>query len=75
MRGALMSDMGPEPADRRERRRLFMRGFRDRLHGIKRGPSETVVVEDARTVGLADERLTCRRCGVGMVAGMRMLVD
>ena len=40
MRGALMSDMGPEPAERRERRRLFMRGFRDRLHGIKRAPSD-----------------------------------
>ena len=75
MRGALMSDMGPEPAERRERRRLFMRGFRDRLHGIKRAPSETVLVSDAWRVGLGEEELTCRRCGVGMEPGMRMLVD
>ena len=75
MRGALMSDMGPEPADRRERRRLFMRGFRDRLHGIKRAPSEAVAVGDERLVMLGGEEFTCRRCGVRMEPGMRMLVD
>ena len=75
MRGALMSDMGPEPAERRERRRLFMRGLRDRLHGIKRAPSEAVAVGDAWLVGLGGEELTCRRCGVEMEPGMRMLVD
>ena len=75
MRGALMSDMGPEPAERRERRRLFMRGLRDRLHGIKRAPSETVAVGDAWTVGPGLEELSCRRCGVEMELGMRMLVD
>ena len=75
MRGALMSDMGPEPAERRERRRLFMRGLRDRLHGIKRAPSETVAVGDEWLVGMDGEELTCRRCGAGMEAGMRMLVD
>ena len=75
MRGALMSDMGPEPAERRERRLLFMRGLRDRLHGIKRAPSETVAVGDERLAGLGEEKLTCRRCGVGMEPGMRMLVD
>ena len=75
MRGALMSDMGPEPAERRERRRLFMRGLRDRLHGIKRAPMETVAVGDAWLGGLGEEALTCRRCGVEMEPGMRMLVD
>ena len=75
MRGALMSDMGPEPAERRERRRLFMRGLRDRLHGIKRAPAEAVAFGDAWLVGLEGEALTCRRCGVGMEAGMRTLVD
>jgi hypothetical protein len=75
MRGALMSDMGPEPAERRERRRLFMRGLRDRLHGIKRAPSEAVAVEDAWTGGLADEQPSCRRCGVGMEPGARVVVD
>ena len=75
MRGALMSDMGPEPAERRERRRLFMRGLRDRLHGIKRAPSETVVVGGERIVGLNGEELTCRRCGVEMEPGMRIFVD
>ena len=49
MRGALMSDMGPEPAERRERRRLFMRGLRDRLHGIKRAPSEAVAAMEVAT--------------------------
>ena len=75
MRGALMSDMGPEPAERRERRRLFMRGLRDRLHGIKRAPSETVAVGDAWLVGPGEEELICRRCGVEMEPGVRMLVD
>jgi DNA-directed RNA polymerase subunit RPC12/RpoP len=75
MRGALMSDMGPEPAERRERRRLFMRGPRDRLHGIKRAPSEAVAVGDEWLVGLGVEELTCRRCGVEMEPGMRLLVD
>ena len=75
MRGALMSDMGPEPAERRERRWLFMRGFRDRLHGIKRAPSEAVAARDAWLVGPGEEKLSCRRCGVGMEPGMRMLVD
>ena len=75
MRGALMSDMGPEPAERRERRRLFMRGLRDRLHGIKRAPSEAVAVRDEWLVGRGEEELTCRRCGVEMETGLRMLVD
>ena len=39
MRGALMSDMGSEKGVRRERRRLFMREFRDRLRGIERDAS------------------------------------
>jgi hypothetical protein len=70
-----MSDMGPEPAERRERRRRFMRGLRDRLHGIKRAPSETVAVGDEWLVGLGEEELTCRRCGVEMEPRLRMLVD
>ena len=70
-----MSDMGPEPAERRERRRLFMRGLRDRLHGIKRAPSATVAVGDAWLAGPGLEELTCRRCGVEMEPGMRALVD
>ena len=52
MRGALMSDKGPEPAGRRERRRLFVRGLRDCLHVIKPAPSAAVAVGDARLVGL-----------------------
>jgi hypothetical protein len=75
MRGALMSDMGPEPAERRERSRLFMRGLRDRLHGIKRVSAATAAVRDAWRVGMGVEELTCRRCGVGMEPGMRMQVD
>ena len=75
MRGALMSDMGPERAERRERRRLFMRGIRDRLHGIKRAPSEAVAAGDAWLGGMGEEELTCRRCGVGMEPGMTALVD
>ena len=70
-----MGDMRPEPAERRERRRLFMRGLRDRLHRIKRAPSETVAVGAEWLVGPGLEELTCRRCGVEMEPGMRMLVD
>ena len=75
MRGALMSDMGPEPAERRERRRLFMRGPRDRLHGIKRAPPERVAAGDEWLVGPGGEELTCRRCVVEMGPGLRMSVD
>ena len=39
MRGALMSDMGSERGLWRERRRLFMRDFRDCLRGIERDAS------------------------------------
>ncbi len=74
MRGALMSDMGREPAERRERRRLFMCGQRDRLHGIKRASAEPLVVGDERFVGLDGEEPTCRRCGAGMEPGARTLV-
>ena len=73
MRGALMSDMGPEPAERRERRRLFMRGLRDRLHGIKRAPSEPVGY--VMIIGSERAELSCRRCGVRMDSGLTMLVD
>jgi hypothetical protein len=75
MRGELMSDMGSEPAERGERRRLVMRGLRDRLCGIKRAPSEALAVGDAWLVGPGEEELTCRRCWVGMEPEMRMLVD
>ena len=37
MGGALMSDMAPEPAERRERRRLFMGGFPSSLAGDQAG--------------------------------------
>lgn len=75
MRGALTSDKGPEAAEGRERRRLFMRGLRYRLHGIKRAPSATAGVGDEWLVGLGEGELTCRRCGVEMEPGLRMLVD
>jgi hypothetical protein len=52
-----------------------MRGLRDRLHGIKRAPSEAVAVGDEWLVGMGEEELTCRRCGVEMEPGMRRLVD
>ncbi len=40
MRGPLMGDLGPEPAEKREQRRLMLRPLRDRLHGIKRRPPQ-----------------------------------
>jgi hypothetical protein len=64
-----MSDMGPEPAERRERRRLFMRGLRDRVHGIKRAPSEAVAVGDEWLVGLGGDEPSCRRVGSVRLAG------
>ncbi len=75
MRGALMGDMGPEPAECRERRRHVMRGRRDRLHGTKRAPSETVAAGDEWLIGPGVQELPCRRCGARMEPGVRMMAD
>ena len=69
-RGALMSDLGMERALKRERRRLFMRGFRDRLRGIKRG-----VPIEPETESYHFDELTCRRCGQVMKPTMFAMVD
>ncbi len=47
MRGPLMGDLGPEPAEKREQRRLMLRPLRDRLHGIKRRPPQASDTGDA----------------------------
>lgn len=75
MRGALMSDLGGETGARRERRRLFMRGFRDRLRGIKRDippkPDKDEIFPDYDT----DENIRCRRCGVRLESSVLMMLD
>ncbi len=89
MRGPLMGDLGPEPAEKREQRRLMLRPLRDRLHGIKRRPpqasdtgdapdtSDTSDAPDAelRFVDLDSELIICRRCDLVMPVGMRARVD
>ncbi len=52
MRGPLMGDLGPEPAEKREQRRLMLRPLRDRLHGIKRRPPQASDTGD--TSGASD---------------------
>ncbi len=52
MRGPLMGDLGPEPAEKREQRRLMLRPLRDRLHGIKRRPPQASDTGD--TPGASD---------------------
>ncbi len=52
MRGPLMGDLGPEPAEKREQRRLMLRPLRDRLHGIKRRPPQASDISD--TPGASD---------------------
>ncbi len=52
MRGPLMGDLGPEPAEKREQRRLTLRALRDRLHGIKRRPPQASDISD--TPGASD---------------------
>ncbi len=52
MRGPLMGDLGPEPAEKREQRRLMLRPLRDRLHGIKRRPPQASDTSD--TPGASD---------------------
>ncbi len=47
MRGPLMGDLGPEPSEKREQRRLMLRPLRDRLHGIKRRPPQASDTGDA----------------------------
>ncbi len=89
MRGPLMGDLGPEPAEKREQRRLMLRPLRDRLRGIKRRPpqasdiSDTPGASDAsdapdpelRFVDLDSELIICRRCDLVMPIGMRARVD
>ncbi len=52
MRGPLMGDLGPEPSEKREQRRLMLRPLRDRLHGIKRRPPQASDISD--TPGASD---------------------
>ncbi len=89
MRGPLMGDLGPEPSEKREQRRLMLRPLRDRLHGIKRrspqasdtiDTSDTPDASDAsdpelRFVDLDSELIICRRCDLVMPVGMRARVD
>ncbi len=89
MRGPLMGDLGPEPAEKREQRRLMLRPLRDRLHGIKRRPPQASDISDTpdtsdtpdapdaelRFVDLDSELIICRRCDLVMPVGMRARVD
>ncbi len=86
MRGPLMGDLGPEPAEKREQRRLMLRPLRDRLHGIKRRPPQASDISDApgasdtpdaelRFVDLDSELIICRRCDLVMPVWMRAMVD
>ena len=74
-RGAFMSDLGGEKGARRERRRLFMRGFRDRLRGIERDippkPDRDEIFPDYDT----DENIRCRLCGVRLEQSVVMMLD
>ena len=69
-RGPLMSDLGWERAERRECRRLFLRGVRDRLCGVVRGAPFGHEDEE-----YPFEELTCRRCGQVMKPTMFAMVD
>jgi DNA-directed RNA polymerase subunit RPC12/RpoP len=75
MRGPLMSDMGWEKGAERERRRLFMRGFRDRLRGIKRDIPEKDEDAEIWIDSGADENIRCRRCGLRMEPATIAMVD
>ncbi len=83
MRGPLLGDGGPEPAEKREQRRLMLRPLRDRLHGIKRRPPQASDTSDTphasdpelRFVDLDSELIVCRRCDLVMPVGMRAMVD
>ena len=70
MRGPLMSDMGTDRAEKRERRRQFMRGFRDRVRGIERHETP-----EGREDIYAFPEFTCRRCGVPMEQAWGAMVD
>jgi hypothetical protein len=69
-----MSCMGPEPAECRERRRLFMRVLRELLHGIQRAPLELVAVGDERGVGLNSDGLSSRRRVIAQEVGGKGVV-
>ena len=77
MRGPLMSDMGSERAAKREQRRLFMRGLRDRLRGIERDPPRATDEDDEWPAYSyqVDENIRCRRCGLRMEPTRLALVD
>lgn len=74
-RGPLMSDMGWEKGAERERRRLFMRGFRDRLLGIKRDIPDKAQLDDPLPELYGDENIRCRRCGLEMIPTRLALLD
>ena len=70
LHGPLMSDMGRDRYEKRERRRNFMRGFRDRVRGVERAePSEP----DSGWYEVSE--LTCRRCRLPMVPTTIAMVD
>ncbi len=50
-------------------------GTRARLHGINRAQLSSVTVGEEWLLGLDVEDLTCRRCGLGMEAAVRVRVD
>lgn len=70
LRGPLMSDMGTDRAEKRERRRQFMRGFRDRVRGIERHETP-----EGREDIYAFPEFSCRRCGVPMEHTWGAMVD
>ena len=70
MRGPLMGDFGFEKAERRERRREFLRGFRDRVRGIERHETP-----EGREDIYAFPEFSCRRCGVPMEHTWGAMVD
>jgi DNA-directed RNA polymerase subunit RPC12/RpoP len=74
-RGALMSDMGWEKGAERERRRLFMRGSRDRLRGIERDIPDKAQLREPLTALDGDENIRCRRCGLRMEPMNLAMVD
>jgi DNA-directed RNA polymerase subunit RPC12/RpoP len=75
LHGPLMSDMGWEKGAERERRRLFMRGLRDRLRGIKRDMPEKAQLDDPLPELHGDENIRCRRCGLEMNPTRLALLD
>ncbi len=80
MHGPLMSDGGPEPAEKRERRQLLLRPLRDRLRGVERRPPQASDTPGAgepelRYYGAEIELIVYRRCDIEMPVVARMTMD